>query len=112
MDIVDAVQEIAMQDQSSNSWLSPEFADIFTNQELIRKEFKLRAKSLEYLSGIITDLFVDWNRLRGQDVRSRIGVMHQVLLSNNFDNLVETILSAGKPAAAASANNNFIARKF
>lgn len=92
MDIIDAVQEISMQDQSSSSWLSPEYADILGNQERIRKEFKLRAKSLEYLSGIITDLFVDWNRLRGQDVRTKIAALHQVLLSNNIDQVVETIL--------------------
>ena len=34
-----------------------------------RKEFKARSKSLEFLTGIITDLFVDWHRLKGIDSR-------------------------------------------
>ena len=69
-----------------------------------RNEFKLRAKSLEYLSGIITDLFVDWNKLQGFDVRNEISNFHQVLLSNDFDELVKAILTAHKALSSPVAS--------
>jgi hypothetical protein len=64
MALVDAVQEIAMTDGGSE-WLSDEYKQILRDQESIRREFKGRDKSLTYLAGIITDLFVDWYRLQG-----------------------------------------------
>ena len=53
-----------------------------------RKEFKNRARALEYLTGIITDLFVDWHRLRGVEARHRIPQLQQVILSADFDALM------------------------
>eukprot|EP01035_Chromulina_nebulosa_P027911 gene27911-36771_t len=67
MQLVDAVQEITMQEAGDTPWLSAEYADVLTHQETIRQEFKNRDKSLEYLSGIVTDLYVDWNKLQGID---------------------------------------------
>ena len=60
-----------------------------------RQEFKNRARSLEYLSGIITDLFVDWHRLQGVDARRRIGELQRTVLTPtksedfNFDGLID-----------------------
>jgi hypothetical protein len=65
-----------------------------------RRDFKNRARSLEYLSGIITDLFVDWSRLHGMDSRSKIGDLQAVILANDFDALVEAFLG---PHGAAEA---------
>lgn len=31
------------------------------------QEFKGRPRALEYLSGIITDLFVDWHKFKGDE---------------------------------------------
>jgi hypothetical protein len=55
-----------------------------------RQEFKNRAKSLEYLSGIITDLYVDWHRLQGVDSRTKIPALQHIILSSgsSFDDLI------------------------
>mmetsp|Transcript_16480 Transcript_16480/g.15800 ORF Transcript_16480/g.15800 Transcript_16480/m.15800 type:complete len:748 (+) Transcript_16480:77-2320(+) len=89
MELVDAIQEISMQ-ETDISWLSAEYKDILANQEIIRQEFKNRAKSLEYLSGIITDLYVDWHRLQGVDSRTKIPALQHIILSSgsNFDDLI------------------------
>jgi hypothetical protein len=60
-----------------------------------RQEFKNRAKSLEYLSGIITDLYVDWHRLHGVDSRAKIPALQQIILSSvsNFDDLIEAFFN-------------------
>lgn len=95
MQLVDAVQEIAM-NENSTDWLSSEYVEILNDQETIRKEFKNRDKSLEYLSGIITDLYVDWNKLQGVDVKNRIPALQKLILAGNSAELVKAFMS---PAA-------------
>lgn len=81
--IIEAIREIVLQDTTSNTvttsegksippWLMKEYADIYINAERIQKEFKERPRALEYVGGIITDLFVDWHKLKGHDVRQFI----------------------------------------
>lgn len=93
--LLDAVQEISMQ-ETDKAWMSDEFSVMLRDQELIRKEFKQRDKSLEYLSGIITDLFVDWNRLQGLDVKHKIPQLQQVVLGGNFDLIAVNITGGAK----------------
>lgn len=80
MDILDVLTEITMQEPDPR-WLSAEYAAVVRDSEQIRREFKARAKSLEYLTGVLTDLFVDWQRLRGSDGRARIPELHQAILA-------------------------------
>lgn len=93
MKLVDAVQEIAMQ-ESDLSWMSEEYAEILREQETIRKEFKNRDKSLEYLSGIVTDLFVDWNKLQGLDGKHRARQLQEVVMAGDFDGMVAMFTSS------------------
>ena len=57
---------------------------------MCRKDFKTRDRSLEYLSGIVTDLFVDWNRLQGVDAKKRISDVQQAILSGEFDQILNS----------------------
>ena len=91
MEILDSLEEITQQEEDK-SWLQKEFIEIFANQKEIRKEFKQRARALQLLSGIVTDLFVDWHRLNGIDARHRLPAVQQTLLSGNFDGVLEMFL--------------------
>jgi hypothetical protein len=56
-----------------------------------RHDFKKREKALEVLSGIVTDLYVDWYRLNGTDARSGIPALQDVIRNSSgaaFDSLV------------------------
>lgn len=86
--LVDAIQELAQQD-SSPSWMTEEYVQILKDQEIIRKEFKTRDRSLEYLMGIITDLFVDWNRIQGIDVKRKIPQLQGVIMNGDFTQIVK-----------------------
>ena len=77
-----------MQDKESTVWLSKEYKDILANREAIAAEFKDREKSLEYLSGVVCDLFVDWQKTQGHDAVHRIPEIHQVLQSNDLEMLL------------------------
>jgi hypothetical protein len=54
-----------------------------------RRKFKDRDKSLEYLTGIVTDLFVDWNRIQGTDMRHRIPQLQAVVMANDFNQIIK-----------------------
>ena len=60
---------------------------------LIRHDYKNRDKSLEYLAGIVTDLFMDWNRLNGYDGKSKLPILHNTIMnSNNFNNILKQFI--------------------
>lgn len=44
-----------------------------------RQQYKSRDKSMQYLSGILTDLFADWNRLQGVDARQKLPALQAVI---------------------------------
>jgi len=95
MELVDAVQEIAMVDAGANNassaeWMSEEYREILQNQETIRREFKNRDKSLEYLSGIVTDLYVDWYRLHGIDAKQHLPKLHSTIMAGDMDSMVKS----------------------
>lgn len=52
-----------------------------TGFPVVKQEFKGRPRALEYLSGIITDLYVDWHKFQGTE--NRVHACQQILLSKN-----------------------------
>ncbi len=92
MQLASALQEISMQ-ESDISWLSEEYSSILNNQELIKKEHKLRARSLDYLTILLNDLYLDWNRMHGIDGRNNLGLVNQTILSGDFTALCKIFLS-------------------
>jgi len=48
---------------------------------------------LEYLSGIVTDLYVDWNKLQGVDAKSKIPKLQQVILNGSFEDIIKAFLA-------------------
>lgn len=87
VELIDAVHEIAPQ-ESDRRWLSPEYVEILENADRIREAYKSRPHALEYLSGIITDLYVDYNKLQGMDVKHRLPELQQLLVQASFDELL------------------------
>ena len=73
-----------------------------------RREFADRARSLEHLSGIVTDLFVDWHRLHGKDSRSKIPDLQRVINScaDDFNRLLEAFFTL--PGGNNQNSHNYI----
>ena len=100
VEVIDAVAEIVHAETgsagSSSSdlppWLTAEYANLYRDSAQIRAEVKSRHKRLEYISGIITDLHVDWHRLRGVDARGRLPEVAAALKSGQWERVVETIM--------------------
>jgi Bardet-Biedl syndrome 7 protein len=90
--LVDAIHELSLQ-ENNPVWLSAEYREILAQQESIRREFKSRTRALEYLCGIITDLFVDWHRIQGNtDVRRKLPQLQQLIVSSNVQALIKYFL--------------------
>ena len=68
--------------------MSPEYKMVLSNATQIRVEHKESSQMMQYLSGIISDLFVDRHRLRGVDVKHRLGDLQSIILSYDFDQLL------------------------
>jgi len=92
MQLASALQEITMQ-ETDISWLSEEYSTILNNQDLIKKEHKLRARSLDYLSVLLNDLYLDWNRMNGLDGRHNLAVVNQTIFSGDYAALCKNFLS-------------------
>mmetsp|Transcript_9607 Transcript_9607/g.11640 ORF Transcript_9607/g.11640 Transcript_9607/m.11640 type:complete len:98 (+) Transcript_9607:3559-3852(+) len=70
-------------------WLSQELLDILNDANKLQNEYKIKPKALQYISGVLTDLFVDWYRFKGEDVRSRIPDLHNFLITDyHFEGLL------------------------
>ena len=83
IELLEAVKEIGVLEQDSDSWLAPSLKHMLENEERLRREFKHRTRALAFIIGIICDLFVDWYKLQlgGQDVRHKIPELEMFLTS-------------------------------
>ncbi|CAM9764264.1 unnamed protein product [Scytosiphon promiscuus] len=91
VELMDALKEISMQEPET-PWMFEEYRYILDNAERITKEFKGRPRALEYISGIITDLYVDWHKFQGDDARHRIQDLEHLLTQYDYHKLVAFFL--------------------
>ena len=75
----EAIKEVEMQ-ENDTQWMNKEYKDILKDQEAILAQMKERPKTLEYLAGIVTDLYMDWNKMRGKDVKHKMVELKKILV--------------------------------
>lgn len=63
--MIDSLKDIETH-EGENSFLSDEFKYIIDNSEKIAAEFKQAGAQLEFLKDVVTDLYVDFHKLRGK----------------------------------------------
>jgi Bardet-Biedl syndrome 7 protein len=91
----EAIKEIVL-GETSTPWLSAEYAQVLLTSESCAEEMKLRPKVLQCLIGILTDLVVDFHKLKGSDIRHKLPELQQTLLDGRFDDLPRFLTRAGK----------------
>ena len=89
VEIIDAIKEISTAEAEGSEWMSPEYKEILGNADGIRRDHKQRPVMMQYLTGIITDVFVDRHRLRGLDVRRSIPRLQALIVDYDFERLLE-----------------------
>ncbi len=101
--VIDAIQELVHAENGGDStgnttppWLTPKYTDIYRSYKQIKFDLKHRQKKLEYITGIITDLHVDWHKLRGIDARSGLPEVAAAINAGNFDGVIVAIMGGAK----------------
>lgn len=85
--LIDTLKEVKMQEPDV-SFLAPEYLDILENEEQIKRELKDQPGRLEFLHGIIVDLFVDNAKFKGQNVTAQVPQLRRVLQDYSIEALL------------------------
>jgi len=85
--LIDSLKEVRMQ-ENDVSFLAPEYLEILDNEEQIRTELKEQPGRLQFLHGIITDLYVDNYKFKGQNVAAQVPQLHRTLQDYSLESLL------------------------
>lgn len=87
--LIEGIKELQMHEDDHAAWMAPEYQHILARQEQILSEFKASPKALNYLAGILTDLYVDLCKFRGTNVKQNLPRLYQLIEHYHFDSLVD-----------------------
>lgn len=86
--LIEGLKELQMQEEDL-AFLSEEYKEILANSESIKEQFKLQPRKLNFLWGIIADLYNDTAVIKGvHEITSKMPKLKQILNNYNFDELV------------------------
>ena len=76
--LIDTLKEVKMQ-ENDISFLAPEYVEIVENEAKIKKELKEQPGRLQFLHGIVTDLFLDKFKFKGQNGAAQAPQLQRLL---------------------------------
>lgn len=74
--------------ESLSEFLQPSYIDILKHSDLIEQQCKAAPRHLDFLRGIVTDLFVDKHKLQGRSAQSKVPQLLEILENYSFDKLL------------------------
>ncbi|KAM9741317.1 BBSome complex member BBS7 isoform 2-T2 [Menidia menidia] len=80
--LIDALKELQVHEGNAD-FLIPEYRSILDESTDLLEEYKKQPAHLERLYGMITDLFIDKFKFKGQNVKSKVSSLLEIL--NNYD---------------------------
>ncbi|KAK7097977.1 BBSome complex member BBS7-like isoform X1 [Littorina saxatilis] len=86
--LIEALKELQV-NESDLSFLSPEYQQILEQADKLQAEFKRQPCHLERLYGMITDLYIDKFKFKGQNVRGKVPTLLEVLDNYDFNTLCQ-----------------------
>ena len=88
MALIDPLKDVAAH-ESDTTFLSPEYQFILENSDNLEAMFKKQPARLERLYGMITDLYIDYNKFKGQNVKNKVPMLLEILDKYELGTLVE-----------------------
>eukprot|EP00667_Euglena_gracilis_P004971 EG_transcript_5000 len=76
--LIEALKEVAMQEQDV-SFMSQQYKEILDTAKSIESEFELQPRRLEFLHGIVKNLYTDKYKFKGQNVSHKLPVLQGLL---------------------------------
>uniref|UniRef100_A0A061S2R3 Bardet-Biedl syndrome 7 protein n=1 Tax=Tetraselmis sp. GSL018 TaxID=582737 RepID=A0A061S2R3_9CHLO len=96
VEVMEALQELRIQD-GDVSYMSDEHRKDLQNAEELRKTLRAQPRRLEYLIGVVKDLYIDWNKLNGGGGSSykKVPLLEEMLWNpnTNKDEVVNFIMT-------------------
>ena len=86
--LIDPLKDVAAH-ESDTTFLSPEYQFILENSDNLEAMFKKQPARLERLYGMITDLYIDYNKFKGQNVKNKVPMLLEILDKYELGTLVE-----------------------
>lgn len=87
MNLIEAIKEIEMQEPDAKSWMCDEYIYILENADTIKNKAIASPGAMTYLTGVLTDFYMDMNKFRGINVKLLIPKLHQQLQNYQFESL-------------------------
>uniref|UniRef100_A0A3B3B8Y8 Bardet-Biedl syndrome 7 n=1 Tax=Oryzias melastigma TaxID=30732 RepID=A0A3B3B8Y8_ORYME len=86
--LVDALRELQVHEGNAN-FLIPEYRSILDESANLLEEYKKQPAHLERLYGMITDLFIDKFKFKGQNVKTKVSSLLEILDNYDLNSLLE-----------------------
>lgn len=87
--LIDGIKELQLHEEDSAAWMAPEYQSILARAEDILGEFKSSPRALNYLAGVLTDLYVDLCKFRGASAKQNLPRLYQLIEHYHFDSLLD-----------------------
>ncbi|CAB1337407.1 unnamed protein product [Coregonus sp. 'balchen'] len=85
--LIDALKELQVHEGNAD-FLIPEYRNILDESAYLLEEYKKQPAHLERLYGMITDLFIDKFKFKGQNVKTKVSLLLEVLDNYDLDSLM------------------------
>ena len=76
--LIETLKEVKMQETDS-SFLAPEYQQILENEGKLQRELKEQPGYLQFLHGIVTDVYLDHYKFKGQNVAGNVPKLQRIL---------------------------------
>uniref|UniRef100_A0A671MP00 Cyclin-A2-like n=1 Tax=Sinocyclocheilus anshuiensis TaxID=1608454 RepID=A0A671MP00_9TELE len=86
--LIDALKELQVHEGNAD-FLIPEYCSILDESAQLLEEYKKQPAHLERLYGMITDLFIDKFKFKGQNVKTKVSQLLAILNNYELDSLME-----------------------
>uniref|UniRef100_W5L0U3 Bardet-Biedl syndrome 7 protein homolog n=1 Tax=Astyanax mexicanus TaxID=7994 RepID=W5L0U3_ASTMX len=86
--LIDALKELQVHEGNAD-FLIPEYRSILDESARLLEEYKKQPAHLERLYGMITDLFIDKFKFKGQNVKTKVSQLLEILDNYDLNSLME-----------------------
>jgi len=90
--MLDALKELSMQEGEDGQALSAEHKETLDKADQLLAEHKLQPRKLEFLHGILDNLYVNRHKFRGNNVRGKLPDLHRLLKDYDLDAVTAFIM--------------------
>lgn len=95
IDLLEALHELDVNDEESANFLCLKYKSLLDNEKELRSRFSSQPSYLDRLYGMITDLYVDYYKFKGMNVKSKLPKLVEQLENYNYEDLLIFFIPTG-----------------